>query len=166
MVIQHPYGESDQKALLEAGNTGDGAYIGYWGPFKTSDLAGVTSLDMEPVPVPRGDDRHKVSLLSGVSRLTAEWAVLARESNCACLMANVHLDLSNQSSTHTAIISLQVLASNALILSRGIVSDGVIAAPSTSTTTTPSNTTRNSAAVVVGSSLMALLMAALVFLMA
>jgi secreted PhoX family phosphatase len=29
VVFQHPYGESDQKMLLEKGNSGDGAYLSY-----------------------------------------------------------------------------------------------------------------------------------------
>lgn len=66
MVIQHPYGESDQKTISEAANTGEGAYVGFLGPFKTADLAGVTSLDMEPIAMPVGDDRHKVSFLAGI----------------------------------------------------------------------------------------------------
>jgi hypothetical protein len=50
-----------------------------------------------------------------------------------------------------------VIASNGLILTKGVISDGAI-----SSSTAP----KNSAAGVVGSSLMGLMMAALVFLMA
>jgi hypothetical protein len=64
MIIQHPYVESDQRTITEAANTGEAAYVGYLGPFKTADLAGVTSLDMEPIAMPLGNDRHKVSFLA------------------------------------------------------------------------------------------------------
>jgi hypothetical protein len=69
MNIQHPYSGIDKDTTGSPLSTGDGAYVGYFGPFKASELASATSLDMEPVQVPRGDDRHKVSLLGGVSRL-------------------------------------------------------------------------------------------------
>ncbi|GAB4821502.1 hypothetical protein N2152v2_008548 [Parachlorella kessleri] len=35
-VVQHPYGESDQDKVTEAGSTGQGAWIGYMGPFKNT----------------------------------------------------------------------------------------------------------------------------------
>lgn len=60
LVIQHPYGESDNDKVKETGNTGEGAYVGYVGPFRTADLKGAP-FDFEGISVPRGDDRHKAS---------------------------------------------------------------------------------------------------------
>jgi hypothetical protein len=65
IIIQHPYGESDEDKVTEALSTGPGAYVGYFGPFKSADVLGA-ALDMEPVMVPRNDDRHKVLGMCGV----------------------------------------------------------------------------------------------------
>jgi len=60
VVIQHPYGETDLDKLSQPGNTGVGAYIGYLGPFKNSELVDAIDIDFEEIAVARNDDRHKV----------------------------------------------------------------------------------------------------------
>ena len=37
-VVQHPYGESDQDKVNEAGSTGPAAWVGYMGPFKVGGM--------------------------------------------------------------------------------------------------------------------------------
>lgn len=59
VVVQHPYGESDEDKAGLPGSTGTPCYIGYIGPIPTADLKKARTIDFQEVAVPRGDDRHK-----------------------------------------------------------------------------------------------------------